>query len=276
MNKIMCILALVALLTAPLMGQKAQKIASINKKVVGKWVSADGKSYIEFRPDGSCSDGELGTDGRWQVDRNVLDAPWSQSDDFTCGSGGLTLIGPNTLTRDYGMGGEPEKFYRGTENMPKPVGPLTVFSAQRILNQQIDQTTVNNTLLTCHACYDPNDKEENDRAVVVSTYSAPLNQFLVEHGYIRIAGGQEVFTAKAKRSRYYAFNDGAPGLRLANFRNPRLLTSTITDPKHVPIEYDLVPTDITMSFFVGVKRVDSSASFSYENEAWSLCIACSR
>ena len=53
---------------------------------------------------------------------------------------------------------------------------------------------------------------------------------------VRIDGDQEVFTAKAKRSRYYALNDGAPGLRFANFRNPRLLTSSINDPKHVPIE----------------------------------------
>jgi hypothetical protein len=267
-------LLLLCVITAPLLSQTAQKIASINKKVIGKWVSSDGKSYIEFRPDGSCSDGFPGTGRTWHVDQNVFGA-WQRGDDFSCGSGALTLIGPNTLIRDYGMGGDPEKFYRGADNRPKPAGVLTVAVAQKVLNQLINQTTVNNTLLTCHACYEPDDKEDNDRAVVVSTYSPPLNQFLIDHGYIRVDGGQEVFTSKAKRSSFYGFNDRVPGLRLASFRNPRLLNNSNPDPKHVPIEYDLVPTEITTSFFGGVKSVKSSASFSYENEEWSLCIACS-
>src|ERR1035437_758604 len=115
-------LLVAGLLTMHLLAQTPQKLAEINKKVVGKWVSADRKGYIEFSADGSCSTGELGNDGAWHVDHNFLNAPWSQSDDFTCGSGGLTLIGPNTLTRDYGMGGEPEKFYRGSANVPKGPG----------------------------------------------------------------------------------------------------------------------------------------------------------
>jgi hypothetical protein len=269
------LLLLLCVLTVPLLSQTAQETASISKEVVGKWISADGKSYIEFRPDGSCSDGELWADGKWHVDSSTLFVRESGGE-FFCGSGSLTLIGPNTVTRDYGMGGDPEKFYRGADNRPKPAGVLTVAVAQKVLNHLINQTTVNNTLLTCHACYDPDDKEDNDRAVVVSTYSPPLNQFLIDHGYIRVDGGQEVFTSKAKRSKFYGFNDRVPGLRLASFRNPRLLTSSIADPKHVPIEYDLVPTEITMSFFGGVKSVKSSASFSYEDEAWSLCIACNR
>jgi hypothetical protein len=67
----------------PVLGQTPQKIASINKKVIGKWVTADRKSYIEFSADGSCSIGELGNDGAWHVDHSFLNAPWSQSDDFT-------------------------------------------------------------------------------------------------------------------------------------------------------------------------------------------------
>ncbi len=169
---------------------------------------------------------------------------------------------------------------RGTANMPKPVGPLTLAIAQSTLNEQINQTTADNTLLTCVACYDPDDKADNDNAVVVSTYSPSMNQFLTKLGYIRVASNQqgytEVFTAKAKRSKYYDFNDHSPGLRLANFRNPKILTSRITDLKHVPIEYDLVPTEITAGFFGKVQTVKSFVSFSLENDTWEICVACSR
>ncbi len=65
-------LLLLGLLAVPLLAQTAQKIATINKKVVGRWVSADRKSYIEFSADGSCSTGELGNDGAGHVDHNVL------------------------------------------------------------------------------------------------------------------------------------------------------------------------------------------------------------
>ena len=67
MKKAVSMLALFCLIALPLIGQTAQKIASINKKVVGKWVSANGKSYIEFRPDGSCTDGSLWADGKWHI-----------------------------------------------------------------------------------------------------------------------------------------------------------------------------------------------------------------
>jgi hypothetical protein len=200
MKRTQVTLLLAGLLALHLLGQTPQKIAGINKKVVGKWVTADRKSFIEFRADGSCSDGELWPDGKWHVNQNKLDVRESGGD-FFCGDGSLTLIGANALTRDYGMGGDPEKFYRGAGNVPKPVGPLTVTVAQRILNQQLDQTTVNNTLLTCHACYDADDKGDNDKAPIVSTYSAPLNQFLMEEGYIRVDSGRAVFTGKAKSAR---------------------------------------------------------------------------
>jgi hypothetical protein len=264
------------ILIVPLLGQTAQKITSINKKVVGKWVSADMKSYIDFSADGSCSTGELGNDGVWHVDHNLLNAPWSQSDDFTCGSGGLTLMGPNTLTRDYGMGGEPEKFYRGSANLPKPAGALTLRTAQTVLNRQIDLPTANNTLFTCHACYDPSDKGDNDQAPLVTTYSAGLTDYLIRLGYIRMIGDKQVFTAKAKRSRYYTLDQDLAGLRVTSFRSPRILTTAIADPHHVPIEYELVPTEITAGFFGKPNVVKSFASFSYENEAWRVCIACSR
>jgi hypothetical protein len=269
-------LLLLGLLAVPLLAQTAQKIANINKKVVGKWVSADRKSYIEFSADGSCSTGELGNDGAWQVDHNVLDSPWSQSDDFTCGSGGLTLIGQNTLTRDYGMGGEPEKFYRGSANLPKPAGSLTLGIAQTVLNRQIDLPTANNTLFTCHACYDPSDKGDNDQAPLVTTYSTSLTDYLIRLGYIRTTADKQVFTAKAKRSRFYTLDQDLAGLRFAVFRNPRILTTTITDPHHIPIEYELVPTEVTARFFGKPRVVKSFASISYENEAWHVCIACSR
>lgn len=264
----------IALAITPVLGQTNQKVAGISKKVVGKWVSADRKSYIEFSADGSCSTGELGNDGAWHVDHNSLNAPWSQSDDFTCGSGGLTLIGPNTLTRDYGMGGEPEKFYRGSANLPKGPGALTVGIAQAVLNRQIDLPTANNILFTCHACYDPADKADNDLAPLVSTYSAGLTDYLIRLGYVRTIGGKQVFTAKAKRSKYYTLNQDLAGLRFADFRNPRILTTTISDPHHIPIEYELVPTEVSTGFFGKPRVVKSFASISYQNEAWHVCIAC--
>ena len=263
----------IILAISPVLSQTDQKIAIFNKKVVGKWISADRKSYIEFSADGSCSTGELGNDGAWHVDHNVLDAPWSQSDDFTCGNGELTLIGPNTLTRDYGMGGEPEKFYRGSANLPKRPGALTREIAQAVLNRHIDLPTVNNTLFTCHACYDPSDKEDNDQALLVTTYSAGLTDYLIRLGYVRMIGDKQVFTAKAKRSRYYTFSDSFAGLRFASLRNPRILTSTFADPHHIPIEYELVPTEVTAGFFGRTSVVKSFVSISYENEAWRVSIA---
>lgn len=52
------------------------------------------------------------------------------------------------------------------------------------------------------------------------------------------------------------------------------MTSRITDPKYVPIEYDVVPTEVTMKFFGKVERVKSYASFSFDNSKWNICIAC--
>jgi hypothetical protein len=93
-------LFVIALISVPVLAQTPQKLAEINKKVVGKWGTSDGKSYIEFLANGSCSVGELWPDGKWKVDQGTLGA-WQQGDEFSCGSGALTLIGPNTLTRDY-------------------------------------------------------------------------------------------------------------------------------------------------------------------------------
>jgi hypothetical protein len=192
-------LLLVAPLVVPLWGQTSQKIANINKKVVGKWWSSDRKSYIEFLPNGVCSEGAF-YGGTWHIEQGKLGV-WERGEDFICQSGVLTLIVPNILTRDHGMGGEPTRYYRGLQQ-PKPMPPLTLALAQRILIQNINMPTVNNTLLTCHACYDPMDKGDNDKAPLVSTYSVPLSQFLTEHGYIRTSGERQVFTAKAKRSKY--------------------------------------------------------------------------
>jgi hypothetical protein len=169
-------LLVAGLLTMHLLAQTPEKLAEINKKVVGKWVSADKRSYIEFFANGSCADGELSPGGKWQVDQLTLGA-WEKGEDFSCGSGGLTLTGPNTLIRDYGMGGEPEKFYRGSANLPKPTSALTVGTAQAVLNRGIDSPTANNTLFTCHACYDPSDKGDNDQAPLVTrSVSTSLRQ----------------------------------------------------------------------------------------------------
>jgi hypothetical protein len=156
---------------------------------------------------------------------------------------------------------------------------LTLLAARRILNRQINDLTVDNAIFTCRACYSFDDKEENDNFAVVTTYPG-MNQFLRRAGYIRAAsGGDGVFTAKAKRSKHFEvfageFGIGGAGFRFANFRNPVIMVNRITDPKNVPIEYDRVPTEVTMEFFRKVERIKSRASFSYEDGKWSVCIAC--
>ena len=94
-----------------------QKIAEINKKVVGKWWCCDQKSYLEFFPDGACSEGAF-YDGTWHIEKAELWA-WERGKEFICVSGALTLIAPNTLTRDIGMGGVITRYYRGFQQ-PKP------------------------------------------------------------------------------------------------------------------------------------------------------------
>lgn len=157
---------------------------------------------------------------------------------------------------------------------------LTLAAAQRVLNQQIDTGTADNVLFTCRACYNPDDKAENDNFPIV-TYYGSISQFLARKGYVRRnRGGEEFFTAKAKRSPYFeAFGDerggfGGAGFRFANFKNPKITVTKITDPKNVPIEYDVVPTAVTQEFFGGTKRVRSKASFSYEDGRWNVCINC--
>ncbi len=270
---IWAITILISIVT-PLSGQTPQQLAAINKKVTGKWISADRKSYIDFSADGSCSTGFMGNEGHWHVAHHTLNVPWAQSDAFMCGGGTLELIGPNTLLRDYGMGGKPETFYRGATTLPPLPGPLTVAIAQQVLARQINSPTVNNTLFTCHACYDPSDKEDNDRAPLVSTYSSALTEYLIRNGYIRTIGDHQVFTAKAKRSRFYTASDGMAGLRIANLTDARVSVGTIADQKHVPIEYDITPTAITAGFFGTVQKVRSFARFTYENQAWRICLAC--
>src|ERR1035437_7403027 len=110
MKKPKLTLSIIGLLTCSLLiGQTPAKLASINKKVVGKWVTVDKKSYIEFLPDGSCSNENLWDDGKWHIESNKLGA-WQDGDNFSCGGGALTLTGANTLIRDYGMGGKPDVY----------------------------------------------------------------------------------------------------------------------------------------------------------------------
>lgn len=273
MGKLIKTLFMAALFTVPLLGQTPQKIAEINKKVIGKWWTSDGKNYIEVLANGVCSEGALWPDGKWHIERGQLGA-WEKGEDFICLGGALSLIRPNVFTRDYGMGGEITKFYRGSQPPPKTEHTLTLVIAQQILAREINSPTGRNTLFTCHACYDPGDKDDNDKAPLVSTYTATLGQFLIARSYIRNSGGQQVFTAKAKRSGYYQVSHGMAGFRFVSFKNASILTAKIVDPRHVPIEYDFVPTDLTAILFGKIQRVKSFASFSYENEAWRICIAC--
>ncbi len=115
MSKIKWMLLLVALIAVPLLAQTPQKIADINKKVVGKWWSSDRKSYIEFLPSGVCSEGTF-YGGTWHIEEGKLGA-WEQGKEFICLGGALTLIAPNILTRDHGMGGEPTRYYRGCNSL---------------------------------------------------------------------------------------------------------------------------------------------------------------
>jgi hypothetical protein len=278
MKSVQSTLFVFGLLIVPTLGQTPQRIAEIKEKVVGKWWSGDQKLYIDFLPDGGCSKGSLfvSPDGSWHVEEGRLKT-FEQGDVVVCDTGNpineyLTLVAPNKMNLDHGWIDEvPTKFYRGLQNVPKIRTTITISEAKRLLARQINATTVQNTLLTCRACFDPNDKDENDRAAVVSTYP-PVMQFLLAHGYIRTSGDRQVFTAKAKRSRYYGL-DGF-GLRLVNFRNPTVQTATILDPRHVPIEYDFVPTALTMNVLGGVRKIKSMASFEYANEEWTVCIGC--
>jgi hypothetical protein len=182
-----------------------------------------------------------------------------------------------------GGGGERTKKKKDTKKnsgIKTTIPNLTVAIAQRVLIRHLNDPSADNVLWTCRACYS-DDKEENDDFVVVSEYSN-LSQYLTARGYIRkTSDGSDVFTAKAKRSGYfdgYAIDGvfGGAGFRFANFRNPKITVNRIIDPKHVPIEYDLVPTEVTMEFFGQIQRVQSFAAFSYEDRKWNICIACAR
>lgn len=158
---------------------------------------------------------------------------------------------------------------------------LTRPVAQQILNEQIDHGTADKLLFTCRACYDPDDKDENDNFPVMTFHSKSLSQFLIRKGYIRAnSNGQEFFTAKAKRSKYFeAFGDGTgrlggAGFRFAHFKNPKIKVRRIIDTDNVPIEFEMEPTPLTKEFFGSSTRVNTTASFSYKDGRWSVCIAC--
>ena len=86
-------------------------IAAIQPKIIGKWQTKDKKKYIEFSADGSCSEGSLWDDGKWHVDKGKLWA-YPEGHQFSCNSGALDLTGQNVIVRDYGMGGDVERYYR--------------------------------------------------------------------------------------------------------------------------------------------------------------------
>ena len=265
MKKKLLVMLAAILLVVPVWAQSTSKLAEMNRKVVGKWWSGDHKEFVEFAANGSCTEGMQWDDGTWHAQQGKLSVYPDQS--FLCFEGELMLVGPNTLTRERGVLGVKEKYYRGL-NGPKPMPTLTLALAQQTLNQQVNAASPKTVLFSCMACWNPSDKGENDKAPLVSTYSDALTQFLIRTGYVRQSGEQLVFTAKAKQSKYYS-NIG-PGFRLVNFRNARILTSQITDRTHVPIEYELVPTDLTMAFFHGSRKVNAIASFTFENEKWGM------
>lgn len=78
---------------------------------------------------------------------------------------------------------------KGKQN-PKTGRTLTLPIAQRTLSRLINETSVDNMILTCRACYSDEDKGENDNFAVVSTYPG-INQFLRSQGYIRLNGKRE-------------------------------------------------------------------------------------
>jgi hypothetical protein len=99
---------------------QSERSAALNKKVVGKWWSSDSKSYIEVFPNGDCTEGELYPDREpagnfsshltWHVYNGKFSMvqydPSTENppEEFTCGSGTLRLVSPNTMTRDWGAG----------------------------------------------------------------------------------------------------------------------------------------------------------------------------
>jgi len=103
---------------APTRAQTTQKLQDINKKVVGKWWSGNRKTYLEFSADGGCAEAAF-YEGKWHVEHDKL-STWEQGKEFYCISGALSLIAPNTLTRDIGMGGVVTRYYREVQKS-KPV-----------------------------------------------------------------------------------------------------------------------------------------------------------
>ena len=88
-----------------------QHIAAIQPKIIGKWETKDKRRYIDFLPDGSCSQGVLWDDGIWHIDKGKLWA-YPVGNDFSCKGGALTLANANLIVEDFGMGGVPFKYYR--------------------------------------------------------------------------------------------------------------------------------------------------------------------
>jgi hypothetical protein len=105
------VFSVISLIGVESAAQSPEKLAAINEKVVGKWIAKDNKSYIVFFPDGACATGSKSNNGKWQIEKDKIGG-WQVGNEFSCGSGALDLTGPNTITRDYGMGGTPEIFHR--------------------------------------------------------------------------------------------------------------------------------------------------------------------
>lgn len=84
-------------------------LATFLKRIHGKWWIRDRQKYLEFAEDGSCAEGSF-YGGTWHVERGRISGIPRESQ-FNCSSGILSLVAPNRLTRDFGMGGDVETYY---------------------------------------------------------------------------------------------------------------------------------------------------------------------
>jgi hypothetical protein len=195
------------------------------------------------------------------------------------------LVGAlSTVARAWGLiiallltGAEVNPRVAAAEALKAPT--LTRHVAEQVLKEHIDDLTVENSIFTCRACFDPTDKGENTKAPVVSTHGG-LNAFLRRHGYIRfVAGVGDVFTAKAKRSPYYVGQglfgrfEGA-GLRVAHLRHPKLAARWSGPDSSASLEYDFVPTPPATPFFRRAYHIRSTVRFWSVEGHWLPCVGC--
>jgi hypothetical protein len=84
--------------------------------LIGRWAAKDGIQFVEFFADNRCARSQIDTrvKGGWITVQGTirLDALGEAFCECEGSSGFYVRRGPNTLALDYGMGGQPELFYR--------------------------------------------------------------------------------------------------------------------------------------------------------------------